>query len=197
MNYSRFGKLALASFFRGLLLLAPLGITIYAIFLIVNFFDSLISRLTGIHLPPGVGLIILLIVIAFIGFYSSGFIFQKVLDFMEELISKNSFAKMIYSSIRDFFSAFVGDKKKFTQPVMVLMFPESGIQKLGFITRNDLTHIGIDDLVAVYFPHSFNFSGNLFLVPKNNIKVLPHFESADAMKFIVSGGITELDSEEK
>lgn len=197
MDSKRFSRIVLASFFRGLLLLSPIGLTIYVIYLVINFFDSLISRLTGIHLPPGLGLVILLVVISIIGFYSSKFIFQKVLDFIEELISKNSFAKMIYSSIRDFFGAFVGEKKRFTQPVMVLMFPESGIHKLGFITRNDLTHIGIEDLVAVYFPHSFNFSGNLFLVPKTNIKVLPHFESADAMKFIVSGGITELGDDEK
>ena len=197
MDSKRFGRIALASFFRGLLLISPIGLTVYVIYLVINFFDSLISRFSGIHLPPGVGLIILLIAVSVIGFYSSGFIFQKVLDFIEELISKNSFAKMIYSSVRDFFSAFVGEKKKFNQPVMVLMFPESGIHKLGFITRTDLSELGINDLVAVYFPHSFNFSGNLFLVPKHNIKDLPNFESADAMKFIVSGGITELGDDEK
>ena len=61
-----------------------------------------------------------------------------------------------------------------------------------FITKKDLSEVGIKDLVAVYFPHSYNFSGNLFLVSADNITPLPNFKSADAMKFIVSGGVTDL-----
>jgi uncharacterized membrane protein len=49
-------------------------------------------------------------------------------------------------------------------------------------------------MVAVYFPHSYNFSGNLYLVPRENITVLTSFDAADALKFIVSGGVTEIGS---
>jgi uncharacterized membrane protein len=102
--------------------------------------------------------------------------------------------KVIYSSLKDLFSAFVGDKKKmFSQPVMVMLFKEAGIQKLGFITKQDLEIIGVKGMAAVYFPHSYNFSGNLYLVPKENITVLHDFPAADAMKFIVSGGVTEIE----
>ena len=79
---------------------------------------------------------------------------------------------------------------------MVLMMKESGIQKLGFITKDDLSQVGINDLVAVYFPHSYNFSGNLYLVPKENITLLKNFPTSDAMKFIISGGVTDLISKE-
>ena len=95
--------------------------------------------------------------------------------------------------MKDLFSAFIGDKKKmFSQPVMVMLFKEAGIRKLGFVTQEDLSAFGLEDLVAVYFPHSYNFSGNLYLVPKENITVLPQMQGADALKFIVSGGVTEI-----
>ena len=80
---------------------------------------------------------------------------------------------------------------------MVTFFKDTGIQKLGFITKEDLTEIGIQGMSAVYFPHSYNFSGNLYLVPKENITVLYSFEATEALKFIVSGGITGLDSGKK
>jgi uncharacterized membrane protein len=100
---------------------------------------------------------------------------------------------VIYSSLRDLFSAFVGDKKKmFSQPVIGMLFKQAGVQKLGFITKQDLEVIGLKGMSAVYLPHSYNFSGNLYLVPKENITVLHDFSAADAMKFIVSGGVTEI-----
>jgi uncharacterized membrane protein len=116
------------------------------------------------------------------------------MDFIESVFSKSPVTKLIYTSIKDLFAAFVGDKRTFTQPVMVLLFKDAGIQKLGFITKSDLSEIGIPDMVAVYFPHSYNFSGNLYLVPKENITVLTSFDAADALKFIVSGGVTEISS---
>jgi uncharacterized membrane protein len=179
-----------AYFLRGVLFMAPVSITIYAIIAVVRFLDNLIP---GIYYP-GVGLLIILVVITFIGYYSYSFLFQHLMEWIEKLFFKAPITKLIYGSIKDLFGAFVGDKKTFTQPVMVLLFKEAGIQKLGFITNNDLSEIGIKDKVAVYFPHSYNFSGNLYIVPKENITILSDFKAADAMKFIVSGGVTGLNS---
>jgi uncharacterized membrane protein len=156
---------------------------------VVRFLDSLIP---GIY--PGLGILIFFAAITLIGYYSSSFLFQQLLDWIEGLFYKAPVTKLIYGSIKDLFGAFVGDKKTFTQPVMVMLFKEAGIQKLGFITQKDLSEIGIKDMVAVYFPHSYNFSGNLYIVPKENITILPDFSAADAMKFIVSGGVTEIHS---
>ena len=71
---------------------------------------------------------------------------------------------------------------------------ESGLEKLGFITQEDLSKLGIEGKVAVYLPHSYNFSGNLFIVPSQNVIILKSASSADVMKFIVSGGVTEIES---
>ncbi len=185
-------KRLLGFFLRGLLVVAPAFVTVYAIVKVVQILDSLIP---GAY--PGLGLLTFLIGITAIGYYSSSFLFKQFLDWIESLFYKAPVTKLIYGSIKDLFGAFVGDKKTFTQPVMVMMFKESGIQKLGFITQKDLSEIGIKDMVAVYFPHSYNFSGNLYIVPKENITLLPNFPAADAMKFIVSGGVTELSAKEE
>ncbi len=182
----------LGFFLRGLLVVTPAFVTVYALIVVVRFLDNLIP---GTY--PGLGILIILVAITLIGYYSSSFILKHLMDWIEGLFYKAPVTKLIYGSIKDLFGAFVGDKKTFTQPVMVMMFKESGIQKLGFITQKDLSEIGIKDMVAVYFPHSYNFSGNLYIVPKDNITILPHFAAADAMKFIVSGGVTELGGKEE
>jgi uncharacterized membrane protein len=108
-------------------------------------------------------------------------------------MEKVPFIKVIYSSTKDFMSAFVGQKKKFTETVMVKMNNDAEIYKLGFITQKDLSNIGIKEgMIAVYLPHSYNFSGNLFIVPAANVTPI-NAPPSEMMKFIVSGGITEIN----
>lgn len=192
MRYSlkNFYRSLISYFLRGLLFTAPLFITVYAIYLFLHWADSLLDTVFP-RLFPGAGILLLIGLIAFIGFLTKLFLFQFLMDWLEDLLSRNTLTKLLYTSLRDLIGAFVSDEKKrlFTEPVMVLLFADAGVQKLGFVTKSDLTSVGIQDMVAVYFPHSYNFSGNLYLVPRQNITPLPDFNSADAMKFIVSGGI--------
>jgi uncharacterized membrane protein len=109
------------------------------------------------------------------------------------MMEKAPLVKVIYTSLKDLLSAFVGKEKKFNQPVLVKINGTDEIMRLGFITQEDLTFIGIEDrFVAVYFPHSYNFSGNLLIVPRKNV-IKVSGPSAEVMKFIVSGGVTDLD----
>jgi len=174
-------------FFRGLIFVSPIFITVYTIIILISWLDGLIPGL-----PPGVSLLIILTTVTIIGLLSSIFLFNPVMGFIESIFSKAPLAKVIYTSIKDLFNAFGSNKKTFTQPVVVMLFKEAGIQKLGFITKDDLGNIGLPGMAAVYFPHSYNFSGNLYIVPRENITVLNAFHSADALKFIVSGGVTEI-----
>lgn len=190
-------KKVLGYFLRGLLFVSPIFLTVYAIYVIIQFFDNLIP---GLY--PGLSIILVVMGITIIGYFSYNILMQSLLNLIEGVILKTPGLKIIYSSVKDLLSALVGNKKTFNQPVMILMSKESGIHKLGFITKDDLTEVGVHNLVAVYCPHSYNFSGNLFLVPRENITPLPEFKSSDAMKFIVSGGVTDLisngeDKEEK
>lgn len=191
-TYPRWIRLIINYFFRGLIFISPIFITVYTIVLLIQWLDGLIPGLF-----PGLSLLIILTTVTVVGLLSSIFLFNPVMGFIESIFSRAPFAKVIYTSIKDLFNAFAGNKKTFTQPVMVTLFKEAGIQKLGFITKEDLSEIGISGMSAVYFPHSYNFSGNLYLVPKEHITVLKSFEATDALKFIVSGGVTGIESGKK
>lgn len=172
-------------FLRGLLIVLPFAVTFSIVRSIVVTLDDYVN--VGI---PAVGFLIVVVSITFLGFIGSSLITKPLFSLMDDVLSKIPFVKIIYTSVKDFMEAFVGDKKKFNTPVLVEM--SQGVFKPGFITQTDLSALNLPGMCAVYFPHSYAFSGNLFLV--NNDKVKPFDgNSADVMKFIVSGGVTHLE----
>lgn len=178
-------KRIITYFFRGLLFVVPIALTIYVIYLIIQFLDGILP------IPiPGLGILIMLAFITFIGFLASIFITKPLFEIFEKWVFKIPLINILYTSIKDLMSAFVGDKKKFNIPVIVKL--SEGMSRLGFMTQDDLTILEEENLVAVYFPHSYNFSGNLYLVPKDNVRILKNVKSADIMKLIVSGGVSPL-----
>jgi uncharacterized membrane protein len=174
-------------FLQGFLYVAPVSITLYVIYASFDFVDGLLP-----FKFPGLGLVIILTGITIIGFLGSFIIKTPISYLWNKLVDQVPIVKMLYSSIKELMSAFVGQKKKFTEPVMVTINKENRIFKLGFITERDLSSIGVgSDMVAVYLPHSYNFSGNLFLVAAENVIPI-NAQSAEVMKFIVSGGVTKV-----
>lgn len=181
-------------FFQGLLYLAPTAITIYLIFFIFTKVDTGVRNLIQdlIHIKiPGIGILVLFLLITLLGFLGQTIIFQPLRMLVDNLMAKAPLVKLIYSSIKDLMSAFVGTEKKFDKPVLVKVNLVSNLEKMGFMTQTDLSEINIKDKVAVYFPHSYNFSGEMFIVPTEHITPL-NISPADAMKFIVSGGVTKV-----
>jgi uncharacterized membrane protein len=195
---TRVGKV-LTYFLQGLLLIAPMFVTIYVILYFFNALDTklndIFEAVFHIRLFIGFGILITFALITFIGFVGSSVFVQPILHLMDLLIEKTPVAKDLYSSLKDFFGAFISNKKKFNRPVMFEMGKGTGVFKLGFITQEDLSNIAIEDKVAVYAPWSYNLSGTLFLVDKDQIQTLDHVRSADMMKFIVSGGVTAIEDE--
>jgi uncharacterized membrane protein len=179
-------------FLQGLLYLAPFGITVYIIYAVFKFADSLLKsillRILNVDIP-GLGLIIVILLIILTGLIGRTFIARPFKLLFNRFMDKAPFLKVIYSALNDLFSAFVGKERKFDKPVLVLVNPVSNLEKLGFLTEDDLTKLNVKDKVAVYFPHSYNFSGELFIVPKENVKPV-NLNPAEAMKFIVSAGIS-------
>ena len=177
---------------EGLLYIAPLSITAYIIYAVFMFMDNLsqdlIFELFAIKIP-GLGVLTLLIFLIFIGFIGRTFIAQPLKQVFQNVIGRIPLVKFVYSAFNDLFSAFVGKEKKFNQPVLVKVNLISDLEKIGFITEENLAILGEIDKVAVYFPHSYNFSGELFIVPKANIKPL-NISSSDVMKFVISAGLT-------
>jgi uncharacterized membrane protein len=104
-------------------------------------------------------------------------------------LNRLPFVKLLHSSLKDVMTAFVGEKKRFDRPVVVELIPGSGVMAIGFMTRESLEHFNLENEVAVYFPQSYNFAGNLILYPRSSVKTLDA-ESAKVMAFVVSGGVT-------
>ncbi len=185
-------KRLLRYFFQGLLYVVPIAVTIYVVISVFRFFDGFFDDVIPEKIP-GLGILILLVAITVAGYIGSRFISTTVLSFVDEQVEKVPLVKLIYGSVKDLISAFVGEKQRFGKPVMVKMNELSEVYKLGFITQKDLTELNIQSgFVAVYFPHSYAFSGNLFIVPEKNVREL-EAPSSEIMKFIVSGGVTEVD----
>lgn len=182
-------------FFQGLLYLAPLSLTIYAIYVIFLWGDGLLNSYIVKYLGfdiPGFGLIIVLLFVTLVGYIGTTILFNPIITSLDKLVSQAPLVKIIYSSIKDFMSAFVGKDKKFTEPVLVKIYNGTNLEKLGFVTQRDLTSIGIDKgMVAVYLPHSYTFSGNLFIVPAENVRPI-NASPTEVMKFIVTAGVTRI-----
>jgi uncharacterized membrane protein len=171
-------------FFSGTIFIVPLVATVYFIFISFRWLDSLLN------LPyPGIGFAIILGAITIFGYLTSNFAFKTFSTWFDHGVARIPFVKLIYASIKDLLTAFVGDKRKFDKPVLVTVNKENNLYQIGFVTQSDLSDLGLTDMVAVYFPHSYAFSGNHFLVPKEHVKPLP-ISGPVAMKFIVSGGIS-------
>jgi len=173
-----------AYFFRGLLFLIPIVVTIY----ILYFVFSKVDQIFRFNIP-GLGFLLTLVLVTTIGFLVSTFIARGAANVIDNLFRRMPIIKMIYSSIKDLVNAFVGDQKRFDRPVMVEVLPGSGVQIMGFVTRDSLENVGLAESIAVYIPQSYNFAGNVIVVPKEQVTPL-EIESGKVMAFIVSGGVS-------
>lgn len=195
MTFRKFIRALVKYFFQGLLYIAPISITLYVIYIgfvyIDGLLDEYIVEVLGFNIP-GLGILVILVSIALTGFVLSSIIFRPLWGALERLMVRAPLVKIIYTSVKDLMEAFVGQKKRFTEPVLVKISKTTDLQKIGFITNRDLEILGLgEEKVAVYFPHSYAFSGNLFVAPVENITPIKA-PPAEVMKFIVSAGITKI-----
>jgi uncharacterized membrane protein len=195
-------KKLLQYFLQGVLILAPISITIYTLYFVVSSIDGLIpifsyTDQTGrVRVQNyGLGFILIIVAVVMLGYFSSFFITSRIISFMDKFMQKTPGLKHIYSTTRDFFEAFAGDKKKFTQNVLANV-DDNDVWRVGFITKNDMTDFGLMDYVAVYIPMAYSVAGNVYIIPRDRVKAITNISSAQTMKFAVSGGVTEIEDAE-
>lgn len=192
-------KKALNYFLQGLLFVVPITVTLWVLFRTILWVDSLLPFQVPIKIPgipkleiPGLGLLTIFVVVALIGYLSVRYIRNPLFSYVERLIVKAPLVKLIYGSVKDLVEAFVGEKRRFNKPVLVRLEKDSDINRIGFITQEDLSDIGLGkDKVAVYLPFSYSFAGELIVLPRENISPV-NASGTDMMKFIISGGVTEI-----
>jgi len=184
-------------FLQGLLYIAPLGITVYILYALFGFFDGLlrssIQSLFGVDIP-GLGLVIIFAMVTLLGYVGQTVIAQPAKKYLNQLIRQAPFLQTIYTTTKDFLGAFLGKEKKFVHPVLVKLNPQYELERIGFLTQTDLSELKIKDKVAVYFPQSYSFSGDLFIVPSENVIPLD-ITPRDAMKFAVTGGVARVSED--
>ena len=198
-------KKLLQFFFQGLIVLAPIGITLWVVLGLFNFVDDILPNIVHAVAPdflprdssgniekiPGLGFAVVILLVLFVGWVSSLFVVSRLVEVLDAVLEKTPGIKFIYSSVKDFLEAFAGNKKKFDKPVLVNV-DAPDVWRVGFITQVDAHEFGLIDHVTVYVPHSYAISGITYIVPKERIRFLNNFSAADAMKYAVSGGVTDV-----
>lgn len=193
-------------FLQGLLILAPISITIWTVFALFTWIDGILPNLVHNLMPnlitldqygspkriPGLGFVVFIGIALFVGYISPSFIVSRLVDLADRLLERTPGIKLIYSTIKDFFEAFAGNKRKFDKAVLVsIQSPD--IWQVGFITQEELHEFGLQEYVAVYVPQSYAFAGHLYFVKRERVRILTDISSADAMKFAISGGVAEVE----
>jgi uncharacterized membrane protein len=175
----------LKSFLKGLLLVVPITVTLWGFWFVLSTIDGLL----GFSIP-GFGFLVTIAIIVGVGALGSTFLVGGTMAWLEHALSRVPVAKLVYFSLKDFVGAFVGEKKGFNRPVLVSLGADGIVKVLGFATAEDVEIPGAEGLVAVYVQQSYNFAGNLILVPRDRVTPLPPEESAKWLTFIVSGGVS-------
>jgi uncharacterized membrane protein len=192
---------------QGLLILAPIAITIYSIYWIISTVDSWLpifrqpirdfqGHITGYQVKNyGLGFVIILVAIILIGYLSSFFIQSRLFNLFDSWLEKTPGIKYIYSSVRDFFGAFAGEKKKFNTPILANTFADN-VWIMGFLTDEELEKFDMGaEMVSIYIPQAYHWAGQLYVLPRNRIKKLDKISSGDAMKYAVTGGVVEAEED--
>ncbi len=193
MTLNKIGRRLLAYLFRGILLSVPLAVTVYIVYTVFVAVDHIVPQTVYGKSIPGLGIVTLLAIFVVLGWLGGTFLAQPLIKYFKRLLDQVPLIKTLYNSVKDFLSAFVGQKKSFNLPVLVRMKSDHEVMQLGFITSEDLSVIGLDEsMVAVYIPMSFSVAGNIYVVPRKNMTLLD-VTAPEVMKFIVSGGVSALD----
>ncbi len=178
-------KRILGYFLRGLVLTVPLVVTVWVCYAVFTKVDGWL----GISIP-GLGFVTTLTLITLVGALGSSILTSSAVRILEELLNRLPFVRLLYTSTKDLMSAFVGEKKRFGQTVLVDLGLGNEVKVLGFLTQSSADRLGIDASVVVYVPHSYAWSGQLLVVPSARVTPIAA-DSAEFMAFVVSGGVTD------
>ncbi len=194
-SFNDYLRLFLRSFIQGLIIIGPFAITVWIIWSIIFSIDNIIPSISEKF--PGLIFFTVIFGTTFIGYFGNKFIIGRlIVDGIDYVLEHIPGIKFIYTSLKDVLGSFVGDKKKFNVPVWVKTNETPEIWRIGFLTQSDMSVVNLDQMVAVYLPHSYAVSGWVIITKYNNIKEVTGMSAAEAMKFAVSGGVAGFHSDD-
>lgn len=180
-------------FIQGLIIIAPIAITAYALYWLFEKVDGILRPYVNI---PGLGFVLIIFFVILVGWISSNFLMGSAINFFDQWMERTPGIKFIYSSTKDFFEAFAGDKRKFNKAVLANVFAED-VWIVGFLTDEEMEKFELGaDKVSVYVPQSYNFAGQLYILPRARIRKIEQITAGEAMKYAVTGGVVDLDEDD-
>ena len=191
---SKFWQHFKQNFLTGFILLLPFIGTIYVLYLLIKFSNKLLKILIpvqGIPQIPGLGLLLALIIIYIIGYFSNKYFGKKVLDFWEKLLSQIPGIRGIYSGLKKFTKNIsVIDRSKLLK-VVAVEYPRKGIYAIGFITsyENTLLKNKNENLKTIFLPTSPNPTSGFIIIAKEEDLIPLDLTIDEAFSYIISGGI--------
>ncbi|MBM3412600.1 MAG: DUF502 domain-containing protein [Bacteroidetes bacterium] len=192
LSFRNLFKRAVSYFIQGLITLAPITITVYTIYWLFEKVDNILRPYLK---EPGLGFILIICGVILVGWISSNFLMGGMLQLFNHWLERTPGVKLIYTSTRDFFEAFVGNKPRFNRAVLANVFgPDVWI--VGFLTDEEMEKFEMgNDKVAVYVPQGYNFAGQLYILPREKVRLIDKISSGEAMKYAVTGGVVDLGAE--
>jgi len=188
-----FGSL-LRYFVQGLIILAPIAVTAYVLYWLFDKVDNILRPYVDI---PGLGFVIIIVFVLLVGWVGSYFIMGSFVNFLDRVMGRTPVIKFIYSSTKDFFEAFAGDKKKFNQAILANCFADN-VWIVGFLTDEEMGKFDLGaDMVSVYVPQAYHWAGQLYILPRDRVRKIEKISAGESMKYAVTGGVVDLDAERK
>ena len=188
-------------FLTGIIVTAPIGLTFYVSFLFIGFIDSKVRNIIPVKyhydniLPfeiPGIGLLIVFILLTFIGFLTAGIIGRYIIKLGERIIARLPIIRSVYGALKQIFESVLKTSSKSFREVVLIEYPRKGIWAIGFITgdtKGEVQESSKDELVNVFLPTTPNpTSGFLLFVPRKDLRVL-NMNVEEGIKMVISGGI--------
>lgn len=188
-------------FLAGILVTSPILITVYVTWLIITFIDSQVAGMLPEsldftkklpHQIPGLGLIISIIVITFIGAITPGFIGRTLLKVGERILDNTPVVRSIYGAIKQIMETVMSTNSESFRDVVLVEYPRKGIWVIGFVTgetKGEVQTLNEEILINVFIPTTPNpTSGFLLFVPKKDL-IYMKMKVEDAVKMVISGGI--------
>ncbi|MFT6630949.1 MAG: putative membrane protein [Bacteriovoracaceae bacterium] len=184
-------------FWKGLIVVTPITLTIYLLLIILNkaesLFANLIKSIIGPSLYiPGLGIFVTIVLMVLVGLLVSNFITGSIIKFFINTFEKTPFIKAIYSPLRDLISLFGGGGPDSMKKVVMVNFEKLGFQSLGLVTREEFDDLseGIfeKDTIAVYIPMSYMLGGFTAILPRTSVREVD-IPVEKAIKLAITGWI--------
>ena len=179
-------------FVQGILILAPITVTGWLLYQLFEAVDGILRPYVNVH---GLGFMIIIVFVVLVGWLSSTILMTSTLNLFDHWLERTPGVKFIYTSTKDFFGAFAGEKKKFDKAVLINAFSDD-VWIIGFLTDSEMEKFEMGaEHVSVYVPQAYNFAGQLYILPRSKVKKIGHLTSGDAMKYAVTGGVVHVHDE--